>query len=258
MSLVAPVSGSAASAVAVPASVTICVTSCGRLDLLAKTLASFAAFNTGGRFIISEDSADEAAIAKVRADYPQARVLAGTTRLGLMASIDRIYSAADTPFIFHLEDDWQFDGPVNWYAATGFLVARDDVANVSVRAFDEIKERFRVLSKPATFADTPFAVMRANAHPEFFGWSSNPGLIRRSLYEQYAPFSRLLHDQMSGLIKKEGRTVAYLLPGVARHIGQDRNVTDPTMPARPTSRPAKWLRAINKKLYYRGWRKEPF
>jgi hypothetical protein len=30
------------------------------------------------------------------------------------------------------------------------------------------------------------------------------------------------------------------------------------MPARPTSRPAKWLRAIKKKLYYAGWRQEPF
>jgi hypothetical protein len=196
-------------------------------------------------------------IAKVRTGYPDARVLAGTQRLGLMASIDRIYSAADTPFIFHLEDDWQFDGPVNWYAATGLLAARDEVANVSVRAFDEIKDRYRALSDPVTFADTRFAIMQANAHPEFFGWSSNPGLIRRSLYAHYAPFGRLLHDQMSGLIKKDGRTVAYLLPGVARHIGQDRNVTDPTMPPRPTSRPAKWLRAIKKKLYYAGLRKDP-
>jgi hypothetical protein len=258
MSLVAPASGSAASAVTVPASVTICVTSCGRLDLLAKTIASFEAFNTGGRFIISEDSNDVAVIAKVRADYPRADVMTGTGRTGLMASIDRIYSAATTPFIFHLEDDWQFDGPVNWSAATGLLTTRDDVANVSVRAFDEIRERYRVHSDPVNFANQPFAVMHAAAHPEFFGWSSNPGLIRRSLYEQYAPFNRLLHDQMSGLIKKEGRTVAYLLPGVARHIGQDRNVTDPTMPARPRSRPAKWMRAIKKKLYYRGWRKDPF
>lgn len=68
----------------------------------------------------------------------------------------------------------------------------------------------------------------------------------------------MLHDQMSGLIKKDGRTVAYLLPGVARHIGQKRTVTDPAMPPRPKSRPAKWLRAIKKKLYYAGLRKEPF
>jgi hypothetical protein len=59
-------------------------------------------------------------------------------------------------------------------------------------------------------------------------------------------------------MKQAGLTQAVLLPGVARHIGYGRNVVDPTMPARPKSRPAKWLRAVKKKLYYAGLRKEPF
>ena len=42
--------------------VTVCVTSCARLDLLSATMRSFRAFNPGGRTIISEDSADAAVI----------------------------------------------------------------------------------------------------------------------------------------------------------------------------------------------------
>lgn len=245
-------------AVAVPASVTICVTSCARLDLLAETLASFRKFNTGGTFLVSEDSTDQTVVETLRSTYPEMTILSGTERLGLMGSIDRVYGAATTPYIFHLEDDWSFDAPVNWNAAISLLESRDDVANVSVRAIDEIKEKYRVRSDTIEHAGASFRIMRRDAHPEFFGWSSNPGLIKRSLYQQYAPFKRMLHDQMSGLVKKEGRTVAYLLPGVARHIGQKRTVTDPAMPPRPKSRPAKWLRAIKKKLYYAGLRKEPF
>lgn len=248
----------AAAAVAIPDSVTICVTSCARLDLLAKTLDSFRKFNTGGTFLVSEDSTDSAIIDTLKRTYPDMTVLSGPERLGLMGSIDRVYGAAKTPYLFHLEDDWQFDGPVNWQAAIALLEARDDVANVSVRAIDEIKEKYRVRSDAFELDGVPFRIMRRDSHPEFFGWSSNPGLIKRSLYQHYAPFKRMLHDQMSGLIKKDGRTVAYLLPGVARHIGQERTVTDPQMPARPKSRPAKWLRAIKKKLYYAGLRKEPF
>ena len=244
--------------VRIPDSVTICITSCGRLDLLEKTLASFRAFNLGGRFLISEDSTKAEVIAEATARYPDMTVLSGPDRLGLMGSIDRLYSAVETPYIFHLEDDWTFDGPVDWDGAIALLDARDDVANVSLRAFDEIKAKYREKSTPRKLAGREFAVMRTDAHPEFFGWSSNPGLIRKSLYDAYAPFARLMHDQMSGLIKKDGRVVAYLLPGVARHIGQGRNVTDPTMPARPKSKPAKWLRAIKKKLYYAGLRKDPF
>lgn len=242
----------------IPPTVTVCITSCGRPDLLATTLASFRTYNKGGRYLISEDSTNEPLIAEMARTYPDIPVLSGPDRLGLMGSIDRLYGAVETPYIFHLEDDWEFDGPIDWDAAIALLEANDKVANVSMRAFDEIKPKFQARSDKLKHAGADFQLMRTNSHPEFFGWSSNPGLIRKSLYEAYKPFGRMLHDQMSGLIKKDGRTVAYLLPGVARHIGRGRNVVDPTMPARPKSRPLKWLRAIKKQLYYAGLRKEPF
>ncbi|WP_122519356.1 glycosyltransferase [Pannonibacter phragmitetus] len=245
-------------AVEIPGTVTICVTSCGRLDLLAETLASFRRFNTGGTFLIHEDSRDDAIIDEVRRTYPWAEVISSPERMGLMASIDRLYSTATTPYIFHLEDDWQFDGPVNWKAAIRALETHPEIANVSLRAYDEIKEKFREKSDPLTVEGVDFRLMRADAHPEFFGWSSNPGLITKALYESYAPFAQHFHDKMSAVIKQDGKRVAYLLPGVARHIGQKRNVTDPTMPPRPKSKLGKLMRSIRKKLYYAGLRKDPF
>jgi hypothetical protein len=251
-------SSPAARSTPIPDTVTVCITSCGRLDLLAETLSTFRAFNTGGRYILSEDSTNEAVIAEAQRLYPEMKVLSGPARLGLMGSIDRLYAAVETPYIFHLEDDWVFDGPINWAAAIALLEGNNKIANVSVRAFEEIKPKYRARSDRLDVGSVAFQVMRPNSHPEFFGWSSNPGLIRTDLYQKYKPFARMLHDQMSGLIKAEGRTVAYLLPGVARHIGRGRNVTDPMMPAKPKSRPKKWLRAIRKQLYYAGLRKEPF
>ena len=253
-----PMSQTPAAIVQIPDSVTVCITSCGRLDLLAQTLASFRAFNAGGTYIVSEDSTDPAIISELQKRYREMQVLSGAQRLGLMGSIDRLYSAVDTPFIFHLEDDWEFDGPIDWPAAIAMLETNPKVANVCLRAFDEIKPKYRARSDRVSCAGATFQVMRANAHPEFFGWSSNPGLISTSLYKSYQPFGRMLHDQMSGAIKKDGRTIAYMLPGVARHIGRGRNVADPMMPARPKSRPKKWLRMIKKQLYYAGLRKEPF
>ena len=242
----------------IPATVTVCITSCGRLDLLAETLAGFRRHNAAGRYLLSEDSTDKTIITQLQQTYAEMTVLSGPVRLGLMGSIDRLYARVETPYIFHLEDDWAFDGPVNWPAAIACLDSRPDVANVSVRAIEEIKAKYRSRSDPVRIAGTEFRIMRPDAHPESFGWSSNPGLITRALYQQYAPFGRVIHDRMSGLIKADGKTLAYLMPGVARHIGQERTVTDPMMPARPTSRPAKWLRAAKKKLYYAGLRKEPF
>ena len=249
---------SASEAAQIPDGVTVCITSCGRLDLLAETLASFRKFNGGGRFLISEDSTDGQVIAKVKAAYPDMQILSGDQRLGIMGSIDRLYSRVTTPFIFHLEDDWVFDGTIDWSAAIAMLEERDEVANVCVRAIEEIKEKYRYRSDVVSLAGQQFRIMQTSSHAEFFAWSPNPGLIARSTYQHYAPFARVQPDQMSGVMKRDGLRQAFLLPGVARHIGQGRNVVDPTIPARPKSRPKKWLRAIKKKLYYAGLRKEPF
>jgi hypothetical protein len=243
---------------AVPDEVTVCLTSCGRPDLLARTLESFDRFNRGGKLVISEDCADPAVIAAIAAAHPAATILSGPERLGQMRSIDRLFSVVETPYLFHLEDDWLFEAPVDWKAAIALLAARDDVANVAVRDFAEIKQKYRNRSDGLTLAGADFRLMRRDAHPEFFGWSNGPGLMRTALYHAYAPFGRMRHDQMSALIKRDGRREAYLVPGVARHIGQHRNVRDPTTPPRPTSKAAKWLRWAKKRLYYAGLRKEPF
>lgn len=244
--------------VQVPDSVTICITSCGRLDLLDRTLESFRRFNAGGRYIISEDSTLPHVIAEVARKYPEMQLLHGPDRLGITRSIDRLYDAVTTPYVFHLEDDWQFVGPVDWQAAIDVLETRPDIVNVCVRSFKEIRLRFRLQSKPLRSGGKHLRVMNRSSHPEFFAWSPNPGLIKLELHRQYGPFGRYYPDEVSAVMKRDGKTMAFMLPGVAMHIGHGRNVVDPTMPARPKSYPLKWLRAIKKQLYYAGLRKEPF
>ena len=242
----------------IPDSVTVTITSCGRLDLLDQTLTAFQSFNSGGRYLISEDSGDPDVIEAVKKRMPQAIVLTGEGRTGLMASLDRLYSAVETPYIFHLEDDWITDAPVDWETAMEAL-EKPGVAQVCVRAFDEIRAKWRRHSDPLEVNGHHLAHMRANAHVEFFGWSPNPGLFKTELYHRFKPFARVMPDQMSAIIKKDsGQTMAFLLPGIARHIGAGRNVTDPTMPARPKARLAKWARRIKKQLYYWGLRKQPY
>ena len=243
---------------AIPPEVTICITSCGRLNLLAETLATFRAHNTGGVYHLSDDSADPAVAAEIRRLYPEMHCHFSDTRGGLMRSIDRLYSGVTTPYLFHLEDDWAFSGPVDWSSAIVLLSTRPAIANISVRAFEEIKPKWRAKSDPLSFDGQQYRIMHAASHPEFFGWSPNPGLIRTALYHVHAPFARYLPDQLSGIIKAAGGTMAYQLPGVARHIGHGRNAPDPTMPARPRSKIAKFIRKIKKDLYYLGLRRDPF
>lgn len=242
----------------IPDDVTVCITSCGRLDLLAMTLSSFRQFNTGGRYLINDDSGNPETVDKLRNDYPFATVLDSSHRLGLMGSIDRLYSRVETPFIFHLEDDWTFDAPVDWQSAIEVLSTHPKTSNVCVRSSDEMKPKYKRMAREFEVGGRTYREVPPNAHPEFHGWSSNPGMIRTEFYHEFAPFAALRHDAMSARIKTSGYLMAYQLPGCARHIGQGRNVPEPGQPPRPKTPLGKLVRKVKKQLYYLGMRDKPY
>lgn len=205
-----------------PPDVTVTITSCDRRDLLSETLASLRAHHVIGRLLISEDSGSDDMRAWLAANVPDATILPGN-RTGIMASIDRLHRAVETPYIFHLEDDWVFDGPVDFEAAKRALDADPTLSVVCVRAFDELKRKHRDRSTPL---GPGLRVMDPASHPEWYGYTSNPGVLRKSFWARYEPVSRFRHDELSGIAKRDGFRVAYCVPGLARHIGDGRHVVD--------------------------------
>lgn len=232
-----------------PDDVTICVTSCDRRDLLAETMASFTRFHAPARLLISEDSGEPDMLAWLAATFPAARVLAGR-RGGLMASIDRLYAAVETPYIFHLEDDWAFDGPVDFALARRILEEDAACSLVCVRAFDEIKARHRARSRAGRIGGAETRVIDAAAHPRWYGYSSNPGLLRHAFWERYRPVARFHHDALSEQARADGLHMTFLLPGVARHIGEGRHVVDPahTENRKKTGLLRRWRKALTSRL----------
>src|ERR1700755_3435286 len=90
------------------ADITVVVTSCKRHDLLARTLESFRAMESEGRvarILVAEDGdADPAAVC---ARFGAEHFITGTPG-GQVGPRDKAYARVDTPYIFHLEDDWEF------------------------------------------------------------------------------------------------------------------------------------------------------
>lgn len=90
------------------ADITVVVTSCNRHDLLERTLVSFRKFNTDpgvARILVVEDGDGDPSEVCNRLD---ATLIRTGGRVGQIAAIDRAYEMVRTPFIFHLEDDWEF------------------------------------------------------------------------------------------------------------------------------------------------------
>jgi len=100
--------------------VTVILTSCGRFDLLIKTIDSFLIHNTYPikEFIIHEDSGYKMV---GRDDYPFIRwIYKIEGQPNQIEALDTLWSMVDTPYAFHCEDDWEFLRP-------GFIEASMEV-----------------------------------------------------------------------------------------------------------------------------------
>src|SRR5579863_4692646 len=93
---------------------TVVLTSCGRQDLLGRTINTFLQFNTAPleRFIVIEDGPGERN-AGLRRTFSSDLFLwlATGDRVGQIQAVDEAYRRVRTPYIFHCEDDWEFYAP---------------------------------------------------------------------------------------------------------------------------------------------------
>ena len=91
--------------------VTLFITSCGRPQLLGKTLESFVKYNTYPikEVILCEDSGIQNIVdfAKIILPYPIIFCY-NQTRMGQMKTIEKYTQLIKTPYVFHLEDDYEF------------------------------------------------------------------------------------------------------------------------------------------------------
>ncbi|MEM6414909.1 MAG: glycosyltransferase [Pseudomonadota bacterium] len=218
---------------------TLVVTSCGRFDLLTRTLNSL--FNhldeQPVHTIIIDDSGDPQ-INGVAADLPFAQqgmmdVIVNRPQLGQMASIDRAYASVKTPLIFHCEDDWEF-------FRKGFLAESravlDHHPDVSVVGLRDKKERNPLTRDLPEIKDAGplYCLADPAQHAEYFSYTFNPGLRRLADALRIGPFAALGYEpDVSYAFKQNGFREAHLARPATRHIGEGRHVDDPYAPKRP-------------------------
>ena len=231
---------------------TVALTSCGRFDLLERTLNSLLPRLEGDieKIIIVEDSANYDVFEIVR---PFSRKLAEECYLpsgiytkgievivndppiGQILSIDRLYSHIDTDWIFHCEDDWEFTG--EGFIAKSFVLLKQ-FANFSMvgvrdeKDFRRDDKHFRKPFCPEVFEYSGICYrIAAKAH---LAISFNPGLRRMQDYRivgSYADITlRPSETAVAALYERLGYSVAYLCEHATHHIGWGAHVSDQARP----------------------------
>jgi len=211
-------------------SVTLCLTSAGRPDLLRTTLKTLLAANASSfqEIIVIDDFASAECEQVVRGLCPRANLLLNHSRLGQHRSVDRMYRLVKTPYIFHCEDDWQFDPmPIISDCLKGLLAIRD-ASVVCVRALGEYLNKEQMTeAEPVEIEGVRF-LLRSPAVPIWNGFTFNPSLLRRALWEEHGPYERFFKEEdISEHMKARELRVVQLAGGTCRHIGDGRHVDDP-------------------------------
>lgn len=194
------------------------LTSCGRVDLLNKTIESF--FTNQSQevdVVIHEDGPKEINIG---------HRINGTTKIvytvgyGQHSSIETFLRNFQNQgkYFIHLEDDWLFDNYYDWIGE-------------SIRIMEEDKSIIKVLCRsdyihPVNEFKNGYGILEPWVDPwnhntwHGFGW--NPGVTRLDLLKKFIPFGKWEQD-VSKEIYDVGYRVAILEKGVCKHIGDGRS-----------------------------------
>lgn len=220
--------------------ITICLTSCGRFDLLERTIKSLVEFWDGpkpAKILVYEDSKD---ISFVQMESVQdlihdlakgfdceRQVFFG--KVGQIKAIDHLYNLVETPYIFHCEDDWQFTRTGFIQQSLNILEEFPKISEVWLRHKNERNGHPQENRLVLTKTGTRFYYLRPNYRGMWHGTSFGPTLRRKADYDLIAPYAQYLKTDSLQCESEVGKAYYYkgfrqvtLLDGYVKHIGQKR------------------------------------
>ena len=215
---------------------TVALTSCGRFDLLERTLASLLPRLEGplAKVLIIEDSGDRGiydVLRQFNGAGPDIEAIFNDPPIGQIRSIDRLYAQVETDWIFHCEDDWEFFG--DGFVAASFAILQElpKCSMVSLREPAEWAASDLFDPEALTSSGVRYSLISMKSSWKSSGLHFNPGLRRMRDYRIVGPYAdfgvKAREARVSECYRDLGYRVATLARPAVRHIGDDRHVRDP-------------------------------
>ena len=208
--------------------VSFVITTCNRFDLLEQTLTSF--FDICKypfkEYIMSDDSGNDEVYSQLIERWgDKFKIIQNNPKLGLCRTIDKLYTAVSSPYIFHCEDDWKFDAnPLMIEDSLSILLEHDHVHQVQIRHLYDTPHK----PEDQTYSTLNFTNFKKIpwGRDAWTGYSWNPGLRRKIDYQTMFPNGvQEFGDEIE--CSKHSMTFNYLaviLENTAcSHIGYDRH-----------------------------------
>ena len=218
--------------------VTLFITSCGRPELLKRTLESFVRFNTYPikEAILCEDSGIPNIVDFVTkiVTFP-VLFCYNKERIGQIKTIEKYTPLIKTPYVFHLEDDYEFFD--SGFIELSFKIMDSDPKISQVLLEDEQHGFFKVdIENPLCYkilTDNPLRVEANNGDGALNIFSWRPSLKRIEIQKLRMPYELWDDEYTIELeINKRGyyavitKNVKNGRPGFCTHIGKNYHVPE--------------------------------
>lgn len=236
--------------------VTMVVTSCRRFDLLERTLRSFFVHNNYPlkEVIVIEDSDDEGVfkIADMFPDQP-IRIIFNKVNIGQSRSVDKAYAQVETPYIFHIEDDWEFTNPGVITALKEALVAEPDTVLALARTEGDMQGYVRSI-RTRMGNGVAYKRLYPELHFMWYTFTFNPSLKRTEDYRQIAGGYSAIGNEyaLNQYYKAQSRTMCWVLAQDVRHIGGHgrSNYGKRKDPLFSRNNRLKWSQSLQRKFWH--------
>lgn len=210
--------------------ITFVLTSCGRFDLLRKTLISFDLHNTAPlrHALIIEDSGSEEVYGCLPLHwFEKTTIVVNNLKLGQLASIDKAYNLVETRWIFHCEDDWEFYRPGFIEDSIALLCHEPRALQVWLRSINhDLRIHSPYIKTGPRLVTQQIAYFRVHSdNPDWQGFSLNPSLRRAEDYWAHAPYAEHGSEKkISRLYSVDARFAFILENDAVLHTGFNDHV----------------------------------
>ena len=208
---------------------TLCLTIGRRPELLRQTLESL--FDQSPSFahvIAINDFGDAPTNAVFKAMCPMGELVDLGRQVGHHAAVDAMYQRIQTPYVFHCEDDWLFDGDLKLDDAA-VLLTHPQINSVCLRRlldfpfYEAEAEKIEVTQ----YQGVDFCRLD-HLHDQWHRYTFNPHLAKVDLWRSSGGFSRFKKERhISRWQGSLNYFVAFIQPGACVHIGEDLSVSNP-------------------------------
>jgi GR25 family glycosyltransferase involved in LPS biosynthesis len=240
--------------------VTFSITSCKRFDLFEKTMNSFlnccSDLDKIDKWICVDDNSSKEERQKMVTKYPFFEyIMKGPAEKGHVRSMNIIREKVDSPYLFHMEDDWQFYEKRNYITECLEILGQDIRIGQCLinKNYGEVPEDMRIIGGVSNTTETGLRYFTHefvnNSYPKKKWMDNNnlksdkvvnctywphfsfrPSLIRKKVFNEIGEFKKCSHFEMEYASRYVclGYKSAFLETIYSRHIGRltkDRNNT---------------------------------